>query len=97
MDATAVPHREPGYNLLVTSVWTDPAASDENVAWTKEIFAALEPYFVSRRYLNYFSEDDVGDDPVRAAYGPNYERLVELKKKYDPENLFHLNANLAPG
>jgi hypothetical protein len=96
VDATAVPHREPGYNFLVTSVWTDPAASNENVAWTKEIFAALEPFFVARRYLNYFSEDDVGEDPVRAAYGKNYERLVELKKEYDPENVFHLNTNVAP-
>jgi FAD/FMN-containing dehydrogenase len=97
VDATAVPHREPGYNLVITSVWTDPAASDENVAWTKDAFAAMEPFLVSRRYLNYFSEDDVGDDPVRAAYGPNYERLVELKKTYDPDNVFRLNANIVPG
>ena len=97
VDATAVPHREPGYNFAITSVWADPAASDENVAWTKETFAAMQPYLAGRRYLNYFSEDDVGDDPVRAAYGPNYERLVELKAKYDPANLFHLNANVPPG
>ncbi len=97
VDATAVPHREPGYNFVITSVWTDPAATDENVAWTKETFAALEPFLADRRYLNYFSEDDVGDDPVRAAYGPNYERLVELKKKYDPANLFHMNTNVPPG
>jgi FAD/FMN-containing dehydrogenase len=96
VDATAVPHREPGYNFVITSVWTDPAATDENVAWTKEAFGALEPFLAGRRYLNYFSEDDVGEDPVRAAYGPNYERLVELKKKYDPENLFHLNTNISP-
>lgn len=97
VDATAVPHREPGYNLVFTSVWTDPAATDENIAWTREAFAAMEPFLVGRRYLNYFSEDDVGDDPVRAAYGPNYDRLVELKKAYDPENVFRLNANVPPG
>jgi hypothetical protein len=97
VEATAVPHREPGYNLLVTSVWTDASATDDNVAWTKETFAAMEPFFVNRRWLNYFSEDDVGDDPVRAAYGANYDRLVELKKKYDPGNLFHLNVNIPPG
>ncbi len=96
VDATAVPHREPGYNLVITSVWTDPAATEENVAWTKEIYAAMEPFLVGRRYLNYFSEDDVGDDPVRAAYGQNYERLVELKTTYDPRNLFRLNANVPP-
>jgi FAD/FMN-containing dehydrogenase len=96
VDATAVPHREPGYNFAITSVWTDPAASDKNVAWTKETFAAMAPFLGGRRYLNYFSEDDVGDDPVRAAYGPNYERLVELKAKYDPANVFHLNANVPP-
>jgi FAD/FMN-containing dehydrogenase len=97
VDATAVPHRKPGYNFLVTSVWTDPAATEENVAWTKDVFGAMEPYLVNRRYLNYFSEDDVGDDPVRAAYGPNYERLVELKSEYDPDNVFRLNANVVPG
>jgi hypothetical protein len=97
VDATAVPHREPGYNFLITSVWTDPAATDENVAWTKEIFTSMAPFMVGRRYLNYFSEDDVGDEPARAAYGPNYERLVELKRKYDPENVFRLNANVPPG
>jgi FAD/FMN-containing dehydrogenase len=97
VDATAVPHREPGYNLVITSVWTDPAASGENVAWTKDTFDAMEPFLVGRRYLNYFSEDDVGDDPVRAAYGPNYERLVELKKEYDQDNVFRLNANVPPG
>ena len=96
VDATAVPHREPGYNFAITSVWNDPAATGENVAWTKETFAAMQPYLEGRRYLNYFSEDDVGDDPVRAAYGANYERLVELKAKYDPANLFHLNANVPP-
>jgi Berberine and berberine like len=96
VDATAVPHREPGFNFLVTSEWTDPAATDENVAWTRELFDAMEPFSVARRYLNYFSEDDVGEDPVRAAYGPNYERLVELKREYDPDNVFHLNANIKP-
>jgi FAD/FMN-containing dehydrogenase len=96
VDATAVPHRTPGYNFLASSVWTDPGATDENVAWTRDLFAAMEPFLVGRRYLNYFSEDDVGDDPVRAAYGPNYDRLVELKTAYDPTNLFRLNANVVP-
>jgi FAD/FMN-containing dehydrogenase len=97
VDATAVPHREPGYNLVLTSVWTDPAATEENVAWTKDTFGAMEPFLVPRRYLNYFSEDDAGEAASRAAYGPNYERLLELKKEYDPTNLFRLNANIAPG
>ena len=96
VDATAVPHREPGFNFAMTSVWTDPGATDENIAWTKEIFAGMEPFLADRRYSNYFSEDDIGDGPVRAAYGPNYERLVALKTVYDPTNLFRLNANIPP-
>jgi FAD/FMN-containing dehydrogenase len=94
--ATAVPHREPGYNLLVTSVWTDPTASDENISWTRGLYAAMEPFMAGRRYLNYYSEDDVGDDSVRSAYGANYERLVKLKNTFDPTNLFHLNENVPP-
>jgi FAD/FMN-containing dehydrogenase len=93
---TAVQHRETGYNLAMTSVWTDPALTDATVAWTKETYAALEPSFAGRRYLNYMSEDDLGEKAVRAGYGPNYERLAQLKARYDPENVFHLNLNIEP-
>ncbi len=92
---TAVQHRETGYNLAITSVWTDPAQTDANLAWTRETYAALEPYFAGRRYLNYMSEDDLGQ-AVQAGYGPNYERLAKLKATYDPENVFHLNLNIEP-
>src|SRR5262245_12709617 len=92
---TAVPHREPGWNLLIPSVWTDPATTAANVAWTRETFAALRPHMASRRWLNYLG-DDQADDAIREAYGPNYERLREVKRKYDPDNVFHLNHNISP-
>jgi FAD/FMN-containing dehydrogenase len=93
--ATAVPHREPGWNLLIPSVWADPATTDANIAWTKETHAALKPELSDRRWLNYLG-DDQGGDAIRAAYGPNYDRLRVLKRRYDPENVFHLNHNIAP-
>ena len=96
VEATAVPHREDGYNFLIASVWTDPATTDENIAWTRAAFESVQPYAAARRYVNYLAGDDSGEDPVRSAYGPNYDRLVELKAKYDPDNLFHLNFNIAP-
>lgn len=92
---TAVPHREEGYNLLLPSVWLDPVDTDANVAWTRATFDALRPHFANRRWLNYFSDDD-GGDAVRAAYGPNYDRLVEVKRRHDPENVFYLNHNIDP-
>jgi FAD/FMN-containing dehydrogenase len=92
---TAVPHREPGWNLLVPSLWTDPAQTDANIRWTRETFAALRPHFATRRWLNYLG-DDQGFDAIRAAYGPNYERLCDVKRRYDPDNVFHLNHNIAP-
>jgi FAD/FMN-containing dehydrogenase len=92
---TAVPHREVGYNLLLPSVWLDAADTEANVAWTRATFDLLSPYFSQRRWLNYFSDDD-GADAVRAAYRQNYDRLVELKQRYDPENVFHLNHNIDP-
>lgn len=96
VDATAVPHREPGHNFAITSVWTDPDASDENVEWTKETFAAMAPHLAGRRYVNYFSEDDTGEESARAAFGPNYERLVEVKTAWDPTNTFRRNTNVPP-
>ncbi len=93
--ATAVPHREPGWNLLIPSVWTEPADTDANISWTREMLAALRPQLASRRWLNYLG-DDQGDEAIRAAYGPNYQRLSEVKRRYDPGNVFHLNHNIAP-
>jgi FAD/FMN-containing dehydrogenase len=93
---TAVPHREPGFNLGIFAEWRDAAATQENVAWARETYNALEPYRAPLRYVNYFSDDDVGGAAVRAAYGPNYDRLVDLKRRYDPENVFHLNHNIDP-
>ena len=90
---TAVPHRDEGWSLLLPSVWTDPAETDANIAWTRETFAALRPHFAAGRWLNYLG-DDQADDAVRAAYGPNYERLREVKRRYDADNVFHLNHNI---
>jgi FAD/FMN-containing dehydrogenase len=93
--ATAVPHREAGWTLLIPSVWTDPADTAANIAWAKDTHAALKPELSERRWLNYLG-DDQGEDAIRGAYGPNYDRLRELKRRYDPENVFHLNHNIAP-
>ncbi len=95
MDETAVQHRAAGYNLVMTSVWLDPAQTDANVDWTRRTYAALEPSFSDRRYINYLSEDDLGR-AAPAAYGPNYEGLRRLKARYDPDNVFHLNLNIQP-
>jgi FAD/FMN-containing dehydrogenase len=93
--AAAVPHREPGWNLVLLSEWMDRTATDANIAWTRETYAALEPELSSRRWLSYLGDDE-GDDAIRAAYGPNYDRLREVKRRYDADNVFHLNHNIAP-
>ena len=92
---TAVPHRDEGRNLLIPSVWTDPADNEANIDWSRQTFAAMQPHFAVRRWLNYLG-DDQADEAIRAAYGPNYDRLVEVKRRYDPDNVFHLNHNIAP-
>ena len=92
---TAVPHRAEGWNLLIPSVWMDPAETDANIAWTRETHRAFRPHLDEARWLNYLG-DDQGGDAVRGAYGPNYDRLLELKRRYDPENVFHHNHNIEP-
>lgn len=96
VDATAMPHRETGFNLLITSVWTDPDSTAANVAWTRESFNGLDRFVVDRRYVNYLDADDTGDAAASSAFGRNYERLGEIKRVYDPENVFHLNTNVKP-
>jgi hypothetical protein len=92
--ATAFPHRQPGYNLAITGEWLDPAETEANVRWVRETFAALEPYMAPQVYVNYLGGDEGAR--TRNAYGPNYDRLLDLKRRYDPDNRFRLNANIDP-
>ena len=90
-----MPHREKGWNLLLPTVWTDPADTERCIAWTRDTHAALGEHLAQRKWLNYLGDDqDAG--AIRAAYGPNYDRLLELKRRYDPENVFHHNHNVVP-
>jgi FAD/FMN-containing dehydrogenase len=92
---TAVPHRDQGWNLVIPSVWLDAVDNEANIAWSRETFAMMRRHFGTGRWLNYLG-DDQAEDAIRAAYGPNYERLREVKRRYDPDNVFHLNHNIAP-
>jgi FAD/FMN-containing dehydrogenase len=92
--ATAFPHREPGYNLVILGVWPDAKDDEDNVRWVKEAFNALAPYTADSVYVNYLADDDAGR--VQAAYGPCWDRLQQVKRMYDPENVFHLNQNITP-
>jgi len=92
---TAFPHRAEGYNFLVASQTINPAISDRCTAWVRQTYAAMEPFIAPGRYVNYLDDDEAGDS-VPAAYGQNYRRLQEIKTKYDPNNLFHMNQNILP-
>jgi len=93
-DATAFGHRNWPYNLVVTTMWTDPADTDANVRWTREFWEAMKPLLADAAYVNYLGE--VSEESVRMAYGQKYDRLAALKAKYDPTNFFSLNQNIKP-
>jgi FAD binding domain/Berberine and berberine like len=95
-EETALGRRDVKWCYHALSMWMDPSqeAADAHVAWAKGLTEALKSYTRDGVYLNFTSEDD--DDRVRSTYGPKYERLQALKAKYDPDNLFHRNANIKP-
>jgi FAD/FMN-containing dehydrogenase len=94
--ATAYGRRDMGYNININAVWTpaDPAPA-QHVGWARDFWSALEPFAPGGVYVNFLGDE--GDERVKAAYGPEkYARLVELKNRYDPTNVFHLNQNIRP-
>jgi Berberine and berberine like len=95
VDATAFPHRATQDDLLILAQWSDPARSDEIVTWARGAHERLRPHLEDAVYVNNLGNE--GEDRVRAAYGPNYVRLADLKRRYDPENVFRLNQNVSPG
>ena len=94
-DATAFAGRSAGFWLGVEAEWDDVAVDEEHVAWVRDTMAALQPFTVANHYVNDMVER--GDEVVRSVYGPEkYERLVRLKRTYDPDNVFRLNQNVRP-
>ena len=96
-DETAFGERDAQYSLIITSEWLDPAESKENIQWARDCWQAMQPFTRESVYVNYL---DVGEeDRIREAYGADpekYERLLALKNKYDPTNLFRVNQNIKP-
>ena len=93
-DGTALNHRTSPYDLVIMPAWSDPAESEKHIRWADDLWRAMQPFSSGGVYVNYLGNE--GEERVKAAYGTNYERLVSLKNKYDPMNLFRFNQNIRP-
>jgi len=93
-DETAFAQRDAMFNLAIVSRWTDAATAATHTDWARQTSAAIRPFASGGVYVNYLGEE--GADRIKAAYGPKYEKLVAVKQKYDPNNLFRVNQNIQP-
>ena len=93
-DAMAYRHRDAKFVLNVHGRWNERTDDERCIAWAREFFQASAPYASTGAYVNFMTEEE--GDRVTAAYGANYDRLAQIKKRYDPDNLFHLNQNIKP-
>jgi FAD/FMN-containing dehydrogenase len=91
---TAFAYRDATYGMVFLAAWPDPANDAERIRWLREYYDAMSPYTEPGGYINFMQDDDYGR--IRDNYRQNYDRLVEVKRTYDPENLFHINQNVAP-
>ena len=93
-DAMAYSSRDANYVMNVHGRWESAAEDERCIAWAREFFAKSQPFASGGAYINFLTEDET--DRVAFAYGKGYDRLVELKKKYDPTNFFRMNQNIRP-
>lgn len=93
-DATAFGHRDATYAMVIAGMWPDPADNEANTQWVREYYAAIAPLSQAGGYVNFASSDD--QSKVAANYGVSFPRLQEVKRRYDPDNFFHLNQNIQP-
>ncbi|MBP6018348.1 MAG: FAD-binding oxidoreductase [Burkholderiaceae bacterium] len=93
-DSAAYAHRDARFVMNVHARWDDPADDQRCVSWARDFFNASAPFASGGVYVNFLTSDE--GDRVRSAYGSNYERLAQIKRKYDPNNLFHVNQNILP-
>ena len=93
--ATAFAYRDGGWAGVIVGVDPDPANREAITSWTKDYFEALHPTSAGGGYVNFLMEE--GQDRVKASYRDNYARLAQVKRRYDPHNLFHVNQNIRSG
>jgi len=93
-DATAFAYRDATFATVIAGMWPDPAQNDAAVGWVRDFYEATARHSEEGGYINFMSGDD--QERIRSNYGANYDRLVEIKRKYDPDNLFRLNQNINP-
>jgi FAD/FMN-containing dehydrogenase len=95
-DAGAVSHRGADYVVAIQAAWDDPATSDRHIRWARDFHAEVQPYSTGGVYVNFLTEEE-GADRIQQAYEPHiFQRLAEVKAKYDPSNFFRLNKNVPP-
>jgi FAD/FMN-containing dehydrogenase len=93
-DATAYTFRSAPFGMNVHARWSDPQKDELCVAWARRVFQNVRPYASEGVYINFMTEEE--SERVQPAYGSNYDRLVEIKNRYDPLNLFRMNQNIRP-
>ncbi|NPT35737.1 FAD-binding oxidoreductase [Paraburkholderia xenovorans] len=94
VEATAYSSRDTLYAMNVHGRWDDASDDERCIAWARAFFDAAAPFALGSVYVNFMTQEEGGR--VADAYGPNYERLVAVKNRYDPRNLFHCNQNIRP-
>jgi FAD/FMN-containing dehydrogenase len=93
-DKTAWSYRDAAFAEVIVGVDPDPANKDRIVQWARQCWEAVHPYSAGGAYVNFMMDE--GEERVQATYREHYERLAEIKAKYDPQNLFHINQNIKP-
>ncbi|HEV3478811.1 MAG TPA: FAD-binding oxidoreductase [Gaiellaceae bacterium] len=93
-DATAFAYRDANFANVVAGMWPDPSQNEANIRWVRDYYDATAPLSEEGGYINFMAGDDQGR--IRANYRGNYDRLAQVKRTYDPHNLFHLNQNIRP-
>jgi FAD/FMN-containing dehydrogenase len=90
----AYAHRDATFVMNVHSRWDNQEDDERCIGWARDFFIASAPFASGGAYVNFLTADE--GDRVRSAYGPNYDRLAQVKRQYDPDNLFRMNQNIAP-
>jgi FAD/FMN-containing dehydrogenase len=94
-DHSAVGNRRTGMVFNLAASWENPDDDDANIAWARDAWSEMRQFSTGGTYINFLNEEE-GDDRIHDAYGKNYDRLVKIKTKYDPDNLFRANKNIVP-